>query len=395
MIRSRRLAQVILAASTAVTCDRAAAQRPTASPLVIRNVRLVDVRTGVVQEGSNVVLRGDTIVEVTRDRLDIGGAQVLDGSGRYLIPGLIDTHVHLFQPWTFNWPDTLAQFGWILASGVTTVRDAGAGGREASYVASRKAIDAGRLTGPRIVIAGHVWAVMRAGEARDTVEAMRAFARLGLHQVKHVGSVPRTAALESIRAARANGLSVFGHTAEFFGGNMADEYALEAIDAGISGLSHATGKYAGGRKLDLGLRGWFSPDTVWINQLIKSAVARGVWLEPTLTVTYAGNNLVYGQCTAGFDVDRVQQYFPYHPAPRRLPGAAAADSARVICANQWKFVREFHQAGGMIIAGSDFVPFAPLGVVEEIRLLVAAGLSPLAALQAATVNAAKALELSD
>jgi imidazolonepropionase-like amidohydrolase len=60
----------------------------------------------------------------------------------------------------------------------------------------------------------------------------------------------------------------------------------------------------------------------------------------------------------------------------------------------WDFVHRFWRAGGTVIAGSDGVPFAPLGVIHEVELLAGrARLSPLAALQAATLNAAAALGL--
>lgn len=55
------------------------------------------------------------------------------------------------------------------------------------------------------------------------------------------------------------------------------------------------------------------------------------------------------------------------------------------------FVRRIQEAGGLVLAGTDNLPWPAAGVHEELRLLVDAGLSPLAALQAATRNAARAL----
>ena len=60
-----------------------------------------------------------------------------------------------------------------------------------------------------------------------------------------------------------------------------------------------------------------------------------------------------------------------------------------------RFIKRFYEAGGMVLAGTDEAPFPPFGVTEEMRLLVDAGLTPLAALQAATINAARAMHWED
>ena len=75
--------------------------------------------------------------------------------------------------------------------------------------------------------------------------------------------------------------------------------------------------------------------------------------------------------------------------------AAPSDLSLGVEAAEARFIRRFHDAGGVIVAGTDDIPFAPAGVSEELRLLVLAGLSPLAALQTSTVNAAQVLGWRD
>ena len=77
-----------------------------------------------------------------------------------------------------------------------------------------------------------------------------------------------------------------------------------------------------------------------------------------------------------------------------MPAAPSALSLGIEAAEA-RFIRRFHDAGGVIVAGTDDIPFAPYGVSEELRLLVLAGLSPLAAIQASTINAAQVLGWSD
>jgi hypothetical protein len=327
--------------------------------LLIRNASLVDVEAGVIRPGTSVLLRGDTIIRVSADNetVAVQSARVIDAAGRYLIPGLIDTHVHLFQPWNFNWPDSIAQLGWILASGVTTVRDASGGGiLEPTYVALRHAIRVGTVQGPRIVISAAVRPPIPA-DFEALVSELRAFPVRGYDQVKLIGNLSVDEAERVVRAARTLALSVYGHTSWWPNDSTVEEYGGRAIDAGLAGLSHSSGRYAGGQRADQGLRGWLDRDTAWQREIIARAVRAGVWLEPTLTVTYAGSRLVYGECTRGFDEDRVRRYYTFHSAPRpQQLTPAQKDSVAAICSAHWGFVRAFHDAGGLVVAGSDFVP---------------------------------------
>lgn len=78
---------------------------------VIDNINLVDVRTGTIKAGMSVVITGETITQVTpaKSLKTPSGARILPGEGRYLIPGLIDSHIHFFQSGgLYTRPDALA-----------------------------------------------------------------------------------------------------------------------------------------------------------------------------------------------------------------------------------------------------------------------------------------------
>jgi imidazolonepropionase-like amidohydrolase len=127
-----------------------------------------------------------------------------------------------------------------------------------------------------------------------------------------------------------------------------------------------------------------------IEALIDTMIARKVWYEPTRLVTYYWNHLG--------DYDRAA-LSPHHRWTQDVkagttPAAPSALSLGIEAAEA-RFIRRFHDAGGVIVAGTDDIPFAPYGVSEELRLLVLAGLSPLAAIQASTINAAQVLGWSD
>ena len=385
--------------------------------LAFTRVNIIDVESGRVLPEQTVLIAGNRIQSVGPSAMVPvpSRAQVVDARGKYLIPGMIDTHVHLFMPWNRNWPDTIAQFGWIMASGVTTIRDAG--GRDRSYVALRTAADSGRILAPRMRISGWAPRVNAQTGASGLPDAISTFPAQGLDGVKLRGT-PREHALEIIQAARREGLPVYGHTDWSPTDSTQENYGLAAVQAGISGLMHLHSAYEpdGVQKTNTGprvtyqsspaefvqadlhaLSGWLRADPAWQQMLIDTMVARGVWLEPTLTVTFQSHPALYGYCTREYDQAAIQRYFtfPRRPVQKAALTPAQADTVQGICRAAKEFVRRFYEAGGMIIAGADADPFPPLGVTEEMRLLVEAGLPSLAALQAATINAARALEMEE
>ncbi|HUF77218.1 MAG TPA: hypothetical protein VMM35_13115, partial [Longimicrobiales bacterium] len=89
----RPLSSSTLAAMLAVMVS-ACGGEPTTADLVIENVTVIDARNGV-RPGRTVAVRGDEIVSVEESGAPSDTERVIDGSGRYLIPGLWDLHVHL------------------------------------------------------------------------------------------------------------------------------------------------------------------------------------------------------------------------------------------------------------------------------------------------------------
>jgi hypothetical protein len=130
--------------------------------------------------------------------------------------------------------------------------------------------------------------------------------------------------------------------------------------------------------------------TEWLK--VRTMVSRGIWLEPTLFVlTWAAEPEYYRDHPAlyrGESYEELREGFP------TATGAAAAE-ARAAVAEMGRFVARFHELGGVILAGTDIWFLDGVDLHEELRLLVHAGLTPAAALQAATSNAARALSWDD
>ena len=132
-----------------------------AADLVIYNARLID-GTGAVLEGVSIVISGDRIQSVSPGNVELKAARRIDASGKTVLPGLIDVHVHLlFVPGEIN-DSTLAEsvaklrnhLANFLANGVTTIKSTG------DYVDAivdiRNRIASGELLGPRLFVAGPI-----------------------------------------------------------------------------------------------------------------------------------------------------------------------------------------------------------------------------------------------
>ncbi|HEY3053206.1 MAG TPA: amidohydrolase, partial [Thermoanaerobaculia bacterium] len=113
--------------------------------LAITHVTVIDPMAGTVRRDVNVVVRGDRVESIGGKVPD--GAQIVDGRGKFLIPGLWDMHVHL--SWTKESALML-----LVANGVTGVRDLG--GKLGELDEWRTKIATGLIVGPRIVRAGPI-----------------------------------------------------------------------------------------------------------------------------------------------------------------------------------------------------------------------------------------------
>jgi hypothetical protein len=122
----------------------------------------------------------------------------------------VETHGHSHVQWHRHAPDTLRFLGWIVASGVTTFRDASAARLEEHVVAWRKANDEGRILGPRLYLSAvpHSALQERVGTSTRT-ETIRHFRELGIDGVK-IMNQPLNEAIAVVREARRAGLPVYG-----------------------------------------------------------------------------------------------------------------------------------------------------------------------------------------
>ena len=149
MIRWRLLASAMLAV-TLVRLVVAGVQVPAQESLAVTGITVID---GRALPNQTVLIGGGRITSIsaTQTTRVPAGAREIAGRGKFLIPGLIDTHIHLATTADRN---RLQALGPLLAHGVTGIRDAGAGGQDEWLVALRSRVARGEILSPRIYVSG-------------------------------------------------------------------------------------------------------------------------------------------------------------------------------------------------------------------------------------------------
>ncbi len=395
-IRRGRLAALgaMLMAVTGPGCSA----RPSPPPpeLLIRDVTILSMDDEAAQRGS-VLVRGDRIAYAgpTASVPPAPNARVVDGTGRFLIPGLIDMHTHVSKT-------RRSSLALLVAAGVTTVRDLG--GDHEELLAWRREIEAGTHVGPRLLIAGpYLESAGNAARQHRTpatemieptertrvgvatpADADRIIAELAARGVDHLKirtTTDRETYLAIGAAARRHRLALAGHI---------PPYSLDDVLAsGQASLEHGFYPPLEDRR-DVDRRVFF-----------RGLAAAGVAIVPTLVVLERlgtpddealkrrveeadrppnGRPLLSTYLRADWREQLAEQGPERRPLYHRLQESSRRD------------LREMHAAGVRILAGTDIgvlnvVPGQALH--EELTLLVRdAGLSPLGALRAATRDAA-------
>jgi imidazolonepropionase-like amidohydrolase len=347
-------------------------QKRPAAMLAITGVRLIDGTSGAPKSDMTVLVLNGRIHAVGASKTTAvpKGTEAVDGSGLTLLPGLMDSHFHLDSDGTLP--------ALYLSHGVTSVRDPGA------WIEAYEGVRQSKEPQPRLFLAGpHIDGTQPAYPAdstvvRDAMETRLAVKRNlddGASVIKAYFRLPLALIEEVTRVAHARAIPVTAHL------EIVD--AGDAIRAGIDGLEHVTsagvallppregeayrqvvladnaarsvGRYRVWSQLDL--------KSERASRLLKLMVGRSVTLSPTLAVFERRNG----------DKDSTEMH---------------VQGFRQMVA----FTGQAQRAGVRVVVGShSSVPHAERGWAyqREMELLVEAGLTPLQAIQAGTLENAK------
>lgn len=389
-------------------------------PLVFIHVTAIDATGSPPKPEMTVVIKGDRITELgpTKRVRVPKDAQVVDASGKFLIPGLWDMHVH----W-YGYDKAYLQL--FIANGVTGVRVMWGAPAHFEW---RKEIQEGRLLGPRMVISSTIvdgakpaWPdSIAAGNETEGRQAVTKAREEGADFVKVYSLLSRQAYFAIADEAKKQGIPFAGHV-------PFSVSAGEASDAGQRSIEHLTGilEACSTREQDWrkGMLEAFSnlPEGQTIaspartRPLTRMALQsfspeKGVRLFPRLkrNHTWQCPTLSLLRSFAFLDDPnfRNDSRLRYIPSQLRAQWDPAADFrfkertaedfdlARLAYKKQVELVGMMHQAGVEFLAGTDVANpycFPGFSLHDELALLVQAGLSPMEALQTATLNPARFL----
>ena len=394
--------------------------------IVIENITLIDAKNGT-RTNQTVSIENGVIQSIGSAKLDMDNSQIIDGEGKYLIPGLWDAHVHLtFIPEI----DHETHFKLYLKNGVTSIRDTGA--ILSKLQPSLNFIEENPNTTPRLFYAGplidgadRVYKGMEPGfpnlsigidETTNIPEVVDGLVKEGVTFLKSYEMLTRETYLELLKVAGQNGLRVTGHVPLSID-------LEEAIEAGLGGMQHvrnmdlACAKDADNllndRQVSLeneasiagsALRTHIhssqryyaidNTDDERCLRIIMKLSEYGVFQTPTLTINT-------------FDSRRFYADPKWRETYQELPEAAEKDwmqgslkladidvteNAKKFDAWSLSLVNKMHQEGVKIIAGTD----TPIGYLtpgyslhKELELLSEAGLSNMDVLRSATITPAE------
>jgi imidazolonepropionase-like amidohydrolase len=330
------------------------------------------------------------------------GARVIDGRGKFLIPGLWDMHVHTAIA------GGRALLGLYVANGVTGVRDMA--GDWPTLRGWRDDIAAGRLVGPRIVASGpyleggdipvpHLLA-RTPEEGRAGVDSL---VELGVDFVKVHGQLTRETYFAIARRARERGIPFAGHVPRAVGSADASDSGQRSIEHLLAIPAPCTPAESAALVPRYPVQGALGRcSSADLAPLYARFVRNHTWVTPTFVaqVEVAGwpGHSVPGDSLAHYLPDSLRAFVAsIFPMPDSIP--PGADSVgRAMLAKRMRQVAAMHRAGVAVLTGTD----APLrnsppgfGLHEEMLLLVRGGLSPFEVLQAATLEPARYFGMLD
>lgn len=360
---------------------------PPPTRTIVRAGKLLDVRTGKTLTNQAIVIEDGKIVSVGPDTGAVGDAKVIDLSGKTVLPGLIDAHTHItFDP-RFGY-DRLAisvprealigakNARVTLLAGFTTIRNLGA--TEFADIALRDAINAGDVPGPRIDASGPALSIT-GGHCDDNLLPYQWHATAigvadGVENVQHKVREVIKYGSDVIKICATGGVLSLGDNPQHSQFTQAELSAMvaDAHRLGRKVAAHAHGaegiRWAAEAGVDSIEHGSYIDDAA-----IAAMKQHGTYLVPTL---YLGDWFIENAPKTGVPPQMLAKAKEVMPAARQNVAHAFASGVKVAF-------------------GTDAAVY-PHGLnAHEFAVMVKLGLTPLQAIQSATVNDADLLGWSD
>jgi imidazolonepropionase-like amidohydrolase len=355
--------------------------------IILENATVIDGTGDLPKPNTTIVINGSRIADLSDNAtvnsdLSFAAKNVINLTGKYIIPGLFDMHAHVANVLknSYNQSESEDMLSMLLAYGITTIRNTG--GPTEQSVALKKNISEGKIMGPQIFTAGqllntpeiHVpFVEKQVVTEQDVRQEVRNQIEAGVDYVKmYVGLTPKLAQA-AIHEAHSNGTKVIGH--------LYLTSWTDAANLGIDALTHGipvspfllskeskqkfleSGDHPFNHFLWLDLVDLNGPE---INEMIKAVASNSIPVDPTLDIYEA---MIKGE----------PQYQYLWPKVLQLTKMMYDNGVPIL--------------SGTDIPNFDLVPGASLH--HELELLVEAGIPPLEVIKIATRNGAQALDIEE
>lgn len=347
--------------------------------MLLKNIRVVDVKKGEVSEPTRLLVENGVIQAIGKQAGRGFTGEILELEGAYVLPGLINAHVHLGNDPDETWESRYRQLTYLVKHGITSVRDAAGDARILKKL--QQQVQEGKVTGPDICYAAFLagpsyykgndreknmvvgldtayapWLqCIRPGD--DLNRAMEAARGCGATGIKIYGGFSREELIPLVEAGKKAGLEIWGHAALF------PAKPIDVAEAGVEVLSHAY------------LLEWEGVKEELSDNLFENCEK-----------FYSG-------------IDHEHLDIPDFIAAMKKRNAIFDPTLFLCMENQMEWsallVRQLYQAGVKICAGTDWIedPSRPYPfLLDEIGLYVEkCGFTPLDAIRSATIVAAETI----
>lgn len=394
--RFRRLLPILFVSMLMLALSVFAQETNESTPLVLAKATLIDGTGAAPRPNVTVVIEDGLISEIIDGTVETPppNSTVIDLSGRFILPGFIDSHVHLAH--VLNPHATLRN---LLNAGITTVRDMGGDTRTLAVLA--REAKSGAIRSPEIYYSAVLFGPPFLQDPRsrrsalgvepgtapwsrvvtpdsDLAQIVAEAKGTGATGLKLYSALEPQLVRDIVREAHRQGLKVWSHATIF------PSKPSDAAAAGVDVISHSSGLYAEARpdvpsSYTEGITQWmpnqnFAAVDPWappFDDLFTLLIREGTLLEPTVAVFGGG---------------------PGRPTPQAAEAARRIDVAALA---EWACAATAaaHKAGVTIVAGTDSTPRRSIPISDEMEALVECGLAPLEAIRAATLNGAQAIGL--
>ncbi len=384
-----KICRGLLVVFFSLTCVSFAGAQPSmgAKTVVVHAGHLLDVKTGKTLANQTIVIQGDKIVSVGSDSAAVAGAQVIDLPNATVLPGLIDAHTHITFTTNFGYSrlgisiprealNGARNARVTLDAGFTTIRNVGADGF--TDVALRDAINAGDVPGPRMLVSGpplsitgghcddnmlpFEWHVQGEGVA-DGVEAVQ-------HKTREIIKY----GADLIKICATGGVLSHGDNPQ------ASQFTLEEMKAIVADAHRLGRKVAAHAHGAEGIR--------WASEAGVDSIEHGSYIDDAAIATMKKNG------TYLVPTLYLMDWFFENAEKIGTPAELIAKGHEVMPAARKNVARAF-AAGVKVGFGTDAAVY-PHGLnAHEFAVMVKLGLTPLQAIQAATMNDADLLGWSD